>query len=152
MERFTKVLDMAEIQRADDRSRRLAIVALIMVMSGGVVLWGVFEDWMTEVRSLPVETAKQSLSRVFLLCMGIMIVCVCIVGWHSWWVGRRVRQTLRFPPPGAMVVRDTVVLSGQAAATRGRLLQVFGVILILCAMVLEVVAWWVLNMLRGVLG
>jgi len=29
---------MAEIQRADDRSRKLAIVALIVVMIGGVVL------------------------------------------------------------------------------------------------------------------
>ncbi|MDR4467825.1 MAG: hypothetical protein MRJ68_05920 [Nitrospira sp.] len=143
---------MAEIQRADDRSRKLAIVAVILVLIGGVVLWMVFEEWMAEVRSLPVEEAKQSLSRVFLLCMGIMIVCVCIVGWHSWWVGERVRQTLRFPPPDAKVVRDTVVLSGQAAAARGRLLKVFGVILMFCAMALGVMCWWVFTMFPGVLG
>ena len=143
---------MAEIQRADDRSRKLVIVALIVVTVGGVVLWGVFEDWMTAVRSLPVEAARESLSRVFLLCIGIMILCLCVVGWYCWLIGGRVRQTLRFPPPGAKVVRGTVVVSGQAAAAQGWLLQVFGVILILCAIALGVMAWWVLNMLRGVLG
>ncbi len=92
---------MAEIQRADDQSRKFAIIAVIMVLIGGVVLWMVFEDWMAEVWSLPVEEAKQSVSRVFLLCMGIMIGCVCIVGWQCWWVGERIRRTLRFPPPDA---------------------------------------------------
>lgn len=84
--------------------------------------------------------------------MSIMIVCLGVVSWHSWHVGKRVRQALRFPPPGATVVRDTVILSGQAAVARGRLFQVFGVILILCAIALGVMAWFVLNMLRGVLG
>ena len=143
---------MAEIQRADDQSRRWAIVAVIMVLIGGVVLWMVSEEWMAEVRGLPVEAAKQSLSRVFLLCIGIMIICLGVVSWHCWHVGKRVRQTLRFPPPGATVMRDTVVLSGQAAATRGRLLQVFGVILILCAIASGVMSWLVFTMFDGVLG
>ena len=142
---------MAEVQRADDRRRNLAIVVLVMAMTGGVVLWMVSEEWMAEVRSSPVEAARQSLSSVFLVCVGIMILCVSVVGWYCWFIGGRVRQALRFPPPGLKVVRDTVVLSGQAAAARGRLLQVFGVILILCSIALGVMAWWVLNMLRGVL-
>ena len=142
---------MADIQRADERSRKLVIVALIVVTVGGVVLWGVFEDWMTAVRSLPVEAARESLSRVFLLCIGIMILCVCVVGWYCWSIGGRVRQTLRFPPPGVKVVRDMVVLSGQPAAARGRLLQVFGVILILCAIALGMLSWLVFAMFHSVL-
>lgn len=127
---------MAGIQRADVHSRRSVILALVVMLIGGVVLWMVFEEWMAEVRNLPVEAVTQSLSRVFVLCMGIMIVCVCIVSWHCWRVDERVRQTLRFPPLDAKVVRDTVVLSGQAAAARGRLLKVFGVILMFYAMAL----------------
>lgn len=150
--RSSDMFAMAEIQRADEQSRKLAIVALIMVLIGGVVLWMVFDEWMAELRDSPIEEAKQSLSRAFLLCMGIMIVCVCIVGWHCWRVGERVRQTLRFPPPGATVVRGTVVLSGQAAVSRGRLLQVFGVILILGAIALGVMSWLVFVMVHGVLG
>lgn len=148
----SEMFAMAETHRADHQSRKLAIVAVIMVLIGGLVLWMVFDEWMAEVRSLPIEAAKQSLSRVYVLCMGIMILCVCVVGWHCWWVGERVRQTMRFPPPDAKVVRDTVVLSGQAAAARGRMLKVFGVILMFCAMALGVMSWWVFTMFHGVFG
>lgn len=143
---------MAEIQRADEQSRRLAIGALIVVVIGGVAFGMVSEEWIAQVRSLPVEEAKQSLSRVFVLCMGMLILSVCLVAGHFWCVGERVRQTLRFPPAGATVVRDTVVLSGQAAATRGRLLKVFGVVLMFCAIALGVMSWLVLNMVHGIRG
>lgn len=143
---------MAEIQRADDRSRRFAIGVLIMVLIGGFALWMAFEEWMVEVRSLPVDSAKQSLSMVFSMCISIMTVCVCIAGWHCWRVGERVRHPMRFPPSNTSVVRDTTVLTGQAAVSRGRLLQVFGVILILCAIGLAVLSWLVLKMIHGVLG
>ncbi len=146
------MLGMAEIQRADDRRRKVAIMVLAVVLISGVVLWVVFEEWMMVVRSLPVEAARASLSRIFSLCMAIMVVCICVAGWHCWRVGERVRRSLRFPPPDATVVRDTIVLSGQAAVSRGRLLQMFGVILILCAICLAVMSWLVLKMLHSALG
>ncbi|OQW33392.1 MAG: hypothetical protein A4E19_02995 [Nitrospira sp. SG-bin1] len=142
---------MAEIQRADDRRRRLAIVVLIVVLIGGVALWMVAEEWKAEVRSLPVDAAKQSLSIVFSLCMGIMTVCVCLAGWHCWRTGGQVRHAMRFPPHTS-VVRDTTVLTGQAAVSRGRLLQVSGVILMLCALGLAVMSWSVLKMIHDVPG
>ncbi|MDH5348480.1 MAG: hypothetical protein OEW13_11305 [Nitrospira sp.] len=143
---------MAEIQRADDRTRKVAIIVLVVVLISGVVLWVVFEEWMMAVRSLPVEAARASLSRVFSLCMAIMVVCVCVAGWHCWRIGERVQRSLRFPPPDATVVRDAVVLSGQAAVSRGRLLQILGVILILCAIGLAVMSWLVPKILHGALG
>jgi hypothetical protein len=82
---------MAEIQRADARRRRLVILVLVVMLIGSAALWMVFEGWMVEVRSLPVEAARQSVSRVFVLYMSIMIICVGIVGWHCWQVGERVR-------------------------------------------------------------
>lgn len=146
------MLGMAEIQRADDRRRKVAIIVLVAVLISGVVLWVVFEEWMMAMRSLPVEAARTSLSKVFSLSMAIMVLCVCGAGWHCWRVGERVRRSLRFPPPDATVVRDTMVLSGQAAVSRGRLLQVLGVILILCAICLAVMSWLVLKMLHSALG
>ncbi len=143
---------MAEIQRADDRRRRFVILVLIMVLVGGVVLWMVAEKWMAEVRSLPVDAARQSVSMVFSLCMGIMTVCVCLAGWHCWRIGERVRHAMRFPPPNTSVIRDTPVLTGQAAVYRGWLFQAFGVALILCAIGVVVMSWLVLKMVRGVSG
>jgi hypothetical protein len=77
--------------------------------------------------------------------MGTMVVI--LGGCHVWWWGRRVRRALRFPLPGTTVLRDTVVLEGQAAASRGTLLQIIGVTLILCAAGVAVVSWWVFRML-----
>ena len=143
---------MADIQRADDHSRRFAIVVLIMMLIGGVALWVVCEEWIIEVRGLPVDAAKQSLSRVFSLCVGVMAVCVGSAGWHCWRVGGRVRYAMRYPPPNTSVIRDMAVLTGEAAVSRGKLLQMCGVILLLCTIGLAVMSWFVLTMIQDVLG
>jgi hypothetical protein len=141
---------MAEIQRADDHGRKLAIIALAVLLLGGAVLSIQFESWLTEVRRMPVESARKSLMTAFSWSVGIGTVAICLAGCHLWWWGRRVRCTLRFPPPGATVLRDTIILSGQAAASRGMLLQFLGVTLILCATAVVVVSWWMIRMLGGV--
>lgn len=138
---------MAEVQRADVRIRKLAILALAVALLGGAVLSFQFESWLTDVRHMPIEVARESLTRVFSWCMGIGTVAIALAGCHFWWWGRRVRHTLRFPPPSAIVLRDTVILSGHAAASRGTMLQIFGVTLILCAAAVAVGSWWVLKML-----
>ena len=141
---------MAEIQRADDYGRKLVILALAVVLLGGAVLWVQLEVWLTEIRRMPVESARESLTTVSSWNVGIVTVAICLAGCHCWWWGKRVRQTLRFPPPGATVARDTIILSGQAAASRGMQLQFLGVTLILCAAAVAVVSWWVLRMLGSV--
>jgi len=141
------VLGMADIQRADDRIRRLTVLALAVVLLGGAVLSVQFEAWLADVRSMPVEVARDSRTRVFSWCVGIGTVAIALAGCHFWWWGKRVQRTQRFPPPGATVLHDTVILSGHAAASRGALLQIFGVVLILCAVAVAIGSWWVLKIL-----
>lgn len=43
--------------------------------------------------------------------------------------GHRVIDARRYPPPGQRVIRDTKIMEGHAAVTRGRLLQALSVIL-----------------------
>lgn len=146
------VLGMADIQRADSRSRKLAILALVMVLLGGAVLLVQFESWLTDVRGMPVEAARESLITVSSWSVGIGTVAICLAGCHFWWWGRRVRRALRFPPPGATVLRDTVVLEGQTAASRGAVLQIVGITLILCAAGIAVGSWWAVRTLGAVHG
>ena len=141
---------MAEIQRADAYYRKLAILALAALLLGGAVFLVQFESWMEDVRSMPVEAARESLTTVFGWSVGIGTVAICLAGCHFWWWGRRIRRALRFPPPGATVLRDTVILEGEAAASRGRLLQFLGVILIFCAVTVVTGSWWILRMLGTV--
>ena len=143
---------MAEIQRADQQSRKLAILALVVLLLGGAVLSVEFEALLTEVRRMPVESARESLTTVFSWSVGIGTVAIALAGCHVWRWGRRVRHTLRFPAPGATVMRDTIILSGHAAASRGTLLQFLGITLILCAAAVAVVSWWVLRMLGSIHG
>jgi len=144
------VLGMADIQRADSRSRKFAILALAGILFGGVVLSVQFESWIEDVRSMPVEAAREFLTRVLSWSVGIGTVAIAVVGCYFWWWGRRVRRTLRFPLPGATVLRDTSILEGEAAASRGRLLQFLGVTLIFCAVAVVIGSWWTLRMLGAV--
>lgn len=146
------VLGMADIQRADDRIRRLTILALAVVLLGGAVLSVQFEAWLADVRNMPVEVAREFLTRVFSWCVGIGTVAIALAGCHFWWWGRRIRRTQRFPPPGATVLRDTVVLGGHAAASRGTLLQIRGVTFILCAAAAAIGSRWILKILGSVHG
>ena len=143
---------MPEIQRADGHCRKLAILALMIVLLGGVLLSVQFEAWLTDVRRMPVEAARESLSMVFSWSVGMVSGGIALLGCYFWRWGARVRRALRFPPPGATVVRDTVVLEGQAAASRGTVLQIFGVMLILCAAGVAGGSWWILRMLGAVHG
>jgi uncharacterized membrane protein YidH (DUF202 family) len=143
---------MAEVQRADVRIRRLAILALAVALLGGAVLSVQFESWLTDVQHMPVEVARESLTRVFSWCVGIGTVAIALAGCHFWWWGRRIRRTQRFPPPGATVLRNTVVLGGHAAASRGTMLQILGVTLILCAAAAAIGSRWILKILGSVHG
>ena len=144
------VLGMAEIQRADDRSRKLASFALTGISPGGVMFLVQFESWLADVRSMPVEVARESLTTVFTWSVVIGTLAIGLAGCHFWWWGWRVRYALRLPPPGATVLRDTVVLEGQAAASRGTVLQIFGIALILCAAGIAVGSWWAVRTLGAV--
>jgi hypothetical protein len=144
------VLGMADIQRADSRSRKFALLALAGILFGGVVLSVQFESWIEDVRSMPVEAARESLTTVFSWSVGIATIAIALAGCHFWWWGKRVRRALRFPPPGATVLRDTVILEGEAASSRGRLLQFLGVIHIFCAVTVVIGSWWILRMLGTV--
>lgn len=138
---------MANIQRADRRSRKFVILALMLVFVGGVMLLAQFESWLADVRNMPVESARESLITAFSWSVGIGTVVLSLAGCHCWWWGGRVRRARRFPLPGATVLRDTVVLEGQAAVSRGVLLQVFGGAFMLCAAGVVVGAWWLIRML-----
>jgi protein-S-isoprenylcysteine O-methyltransferase Ste14 len=141
---------MADIQRADSRSRKFAILALAGILFGGAVLSVQFESWIEDVRSVPVEAARESLTTVFSWSVGIGMVVIALAGCHFWWWGRRVRRTLRFPPPAQRSCAIRAILEGEAAASRGRLLQFLGVTLIFCAVAVVIGSWWILRMLGAV--
>ena len=123
---------MSDIQRADPEARRRALIALVFAIAVGGLLIAAFEhfrgplgDWL---RSDPTQTAQRARWIVFASAV-LLVVPAIGVAVYLWRLGAKVLRSRRFPPPGARVVRDTPVVEGDAAATRGQALQILGVCL-----------------------
>jgi hypothetical protein len=135
---------MSEIQKADSQARRrVNLVLAIGTVIGALLIasFGYFRDafhgWLT---SDPAETAFRAM-----LAIGVAAVLLAapLVGFaaYLWLLGAKVLRAQRFPPPGLAVVRDTPVVIGPAAVTRGHVMQVVAVCLGVSAAVLCLFFW-----------
>ncbi len=133
-----------EIQRADPQRRRQALAVVLLTLAfGALALWAL-QRWFREVRSLygsDAQSLKEQLAFVLSASSAALVVLVLLVGMWLWRIGNHVRGAGRFPPPGARLVRDSVVLHGAAAARRGRLLHVLAAALLICALGLGAATW-----------
>jgi hypothetical protein len=129
-----------ELVRADPRLRWFAVaIAIALAAAGGFGLWTVLR-WLDGMREpSPASMAQLLAASVWL--MGTTIVLLAALGAYFWHYGKRVRAASLYPPPGARVVRDTVVLRGTAALRRGMVFQGLGVLFVLCCAGLAFVAW-----------
>lgn len=134
---------MSEIQPADPASRRKLVVGaslflLAMVSGQGVVQW--FTNWLAE--------DPERVREYFAYMVGAIAFVFSPLfgfGYYSWQTGVRVIRAKRFPPPGMKVIKDTVVVKGRKAVSRGRALQVCGVILWGTAIAFPLAFWRVLG-------
>ena len=118
---------MSDIQRADPRARRAALLILVSAtVAGGLILAIV-----TARRSdLEAWVLQDVTGRARVLAWGLTVLTagpLAGMAVYYWRLGGRVVRARRFPLPGARVVRDTPVLIGDAARQRGRLAQICAV-------------------------
>jgi hypothetical protein len=113
----------AEIHRADPKYVRVAAVVVVTMLVAGaaLLLWVQFTiQSLTDLRSTDPEEAWRrmlGLGRVLSAGAGGMLVVMA-----AWLVqlGVRIRTEERFPLPNARVLKDTVILRGDAARKYGR--------------------------------
>ena len=122
---------MAEIHPADPATRRRARVLVVAIAAAGVAGYFILEDWLAGIRAAEPVEAKRTLSNALIWGSWLASLPVLVFAIYLWVTGDRVRQTERFPLPGAKLARDTPILTGPAARTRGTVLQVLGVLLCL---------------------
>ena len=60
---------------------------------------------------------------------------------YLWRLGAHIQAIAQFPLPGTRVIRDTVIVRGDVARRRGKLLQRIGAVLLLSALGMFA-AWW----------
>jgi len=136
---------MNEVQKADPEARRKAIWVLVFVAAiGGLLISGFdhirepFRAWLV---SDPADTARRARLA---LSVSILVLSVpgIVFAIFLWLFGAKVLRAQQFPPPGFRVVRDTPVVRGPAAVTRGHAIQVLAVCLGMGAGILCLFIWW----------
>lgn len=135
---------MPSVQRADPVARKWLLIALLVLVAVTPFGWRMFSNWLLDIRSAPPEEAMETLVlalRFLIASMGLTLAGLAV---YLLSLGRRTCDALRYPPPGTLVIRDTVILEGEQALVRGRLLKSTGYVLILLAGAFIIVANWIL--------
>lgn len=136
---------MGEIQKADPAARRQALLIVICAAAiGGLLISGFeqlrepFQEWLT---SEPAKTASRAKLALF---VAVLVLCAPLIALsvYLWLVGARVLRAEQFPPPGFRVIRDTPVIRGSSATTRGHVIQILAVCLGVSVAVLALFFIW----------
>ena len=136
---------MNEVQKADPEARRKAILLLIFAAAlGGLLISGFdhirepFHEWL---QSDPAETARRArlALSVSMLVLSVPAIAFAV---YLWLLGRKMLLAQQFPPPGYRVIRDTPVVRGAPAVSRGHAIQILAVCLGVAAGILCLFIWW----------
>ena len=143
---------MVEVQKADRKTRRTAsaIVLVGAVVGAALIVTGdqlqpTFRAWVQQDPDL----------RVRVVILGLVLLTAgppIGMSVFLWSVGRRIARAGRYPPPGFGVWRDTPVVTGDAAISRGRMYQIFGGVLGVAGLLLALFLWRLMVLLGTAAG
>ena len=136
---------MPDLQRADPRARRHAVVAVTAGTIIGVLAIGTFTRYRSALERWLVEPADPVPRLRLLVFVLAAFVTIPSVGFaiYLWRLGARIVHTERFPLPGATVIRDTPITTGDKARRQGRLVQAAGVLIASTSVAMLLVFWLV---------
>jgi hypothetical protein len=106
--------------KADRSARMLVIIAWIVCVCVGVALTRWVLPWSQGY--LPQADPRVSL-RIIQLIAALMFLSIIPFGVYLFRLGLQAVRCRQMPPPGTRVIKDTKVLEGDKALTRGRLIM-----------------------------
>ncbi len=108
------------IVKADKQARRLAgMILAVGLLLGLLLLWVL--PWAQQYLE---QQGPHATLRVVQIATAIVFLGFLPFSAYFYWYGRRAVRSRQTPPPGTRVFRDTKVIEGDAAVTRGRLAMV----------------------------
>ena len=144
-----------EIQRADPNARKRARKILVVGTAVGLLMLLGLEELRSRVMALarvdPVAAVEQF--RLLLLAASVLLVGgLLAIAAYLWQYASRTLAAIRYPPPGVPVVRDTVVLTGDAAERRGRALRIIAVVVLVVGAAISLWIWRLLRLVGAGIG
>jgi MFS family permease len=122
-------MDAGREQRTIKADRRARMV--VMAGCAGAVLLGlVLVAWVIPRGQDYLQRQEPHVSlRVLQIFTALIFLSFLPVSGYMFWFGRRVARSRQMPPPGTRVIRDTRVIAGERAVTRGRGMMLVAVVL-----------------------
>ncbi len=141
---------MIDIRKADpDFRRQIVLVLVVGTLVGALLILG-FEQYHIPLRdwilSEPGVLTKR-VKVVFLLLAAFLIAPLLALAVYLWTFGGSVLRAREYPPPGLRVIRDTPVITGEGAVSRGRLLKVLALACGIASIALGLLLWWLASLL-----
>ncbi|MBM4219371.1 MAG: hypothetical protein FJ171_06980 [Gammaproteobacteria bacterium] len=124
---------MPEVQQADPATRRRAFFGAAAVALAGWAALFVMQDWLRGLAGADPVAARRALEDAMIWGSWAACLPVAVLATWMWLQGLRISRAGRYPAPGVKVIRDTLVLHGDAARLRGIVLRVLAVFLGLLA-------------------
>lgn len=118
---------MTDIRKADPTARRKVALVLVVGTCVGALLIVAFERYRIPLSDWVLADPGASAQRarlIFLLLAVLLLAPLLAFAAYLWSLGERVVRAREFPPPGLRLIRDTPVITGERAVSRGRLLKV----------------------------
>jgi hypothetical protein len=138
---------MTDVQKADPVARRKAIIIVIVSAIVGSLLIVVFESYRAQMYDWLLSDDGKLAHRLrilIILAAAFGALPLLAISMYLWSLGCKVSNYQRFPLPGQKAIRDTPILEGQAAMTRGRVLKTSAVFLSVAGVMLCFVFWWLI--------
>jgi hypothetical protein len=127
---------MSEIHRADPALRRLMLYTFVIIAAAGAAGLVLFQRWFANVQLLPPDEAWPQLIGALAWIGGAMLVIVMATSVYALRLGSKIKRVGQYPLDEARTIRDTVILQGKQARSRGNLLQMVGALLLVLAVLL----------------
>jgi hypothetical protein len=135
-----------ELLRADPRTRRIALVAIGVIVAVGIVA----NEWLLPRLAALASTgsiSRKSICIGFLVFLIVFVVPVVLAGIQNVRLGRSAVQSGEFPSQKTRVLIDTRITRGAAAVALGNVQQLLGALLVIAGLALLGVAGFGLYML-----
>ena len=125
---------MAEVQQADPRTRRFALLCLVLAAGLGTGALVLLDRYRQSLSSWFLGNERNAQLTIIVLALLLLLVPLLLMAGWVWRYGIRVLRGNRHPPQGVKVIRDTPVVHGAGARLYGRLYQALAAGFVLVAL------------------